>query len=52
MRMSRPFSATVESEPLINAELTTERFDGLALEPGELVSVSASRVRVFPDEAV
>jgi len=43
---------TVGSEQLINAELTTEKFDELALKPGELVYVSASRVRVFPDQGV
>ncbi len=38
---------TVESEQLINAELTNERFDELDLKPGALVYVSATRVRVF-----
>jgi sulfate/thiosulfate transport system ATP-binding protein len=43
----------VDSEQLINAELTSERFDELNLKPGELVFVSASRVRVFgPDYAI
>ena len=40
----------VESDQLINAELTTERFDQLNLKAGELVYVSASRVRVFVPE--
>jgi sulfate transport system ATP-binding protein len=43
---------TVESDQLINAELTSERFGELDLKLGELVYVSASRVRVFvPEEA-
>jgi sulfate transport system ATP-binding protein len=36
-----------ESEQLINAELTTERYAELAIKSGDLVYVSASRVRVF-----
>jgi sulfate transport system ATP-binding protein len=35
------------SDQLINAELTTDRFAELALKSGDLVYVSASRVRVF-----
>jgi sulfate transport system ATP-binding protein len=37
----------VDSEQLISAELTSERYDELNLKPGELVFVSASRVRTF-----
>jgi sulfate transport system ATP-binding protein len=40
----------VDSEQLINAELTSERYDELNLKPGELVFVSASRVRMFGPE--
>ena len=36
-----------DSDQLINAELTTDRFAELALKSGDLVYVSASRVRVF-----
>jgi sulfate transport system ATP-binding protein len=36
-----------DSDQLINAELTTERFAELALKSGDMVFVSASRVRVF-----
>jgi sulfate transport system ATP-binding protein len=36
-----------DSEQLINAELTSERFAELALRSGDVVYVSASRVRVF-----
>jgi sulfate transport system ATP-binding protein len=36
-----------DSEQLINAELTTERYAELAIKSGDLVYVSASRVRVF-----
>jgi sulfate transport system ATP-binding protein len=39
-----------DSEQLINAELTTDRFAELALKSGDLVYVSASRVRVFTDD--
>ncbi|HEY7373020.1 MAG TPA: sulfate/molybdate ABC transporter ATP-binding protein [Polyangia bacterium] len=41
-----------ESEQLINAELTSERFAELAIKSGDLVYVSASRVRVFPGNYV
>jgi sulfate transport system ATP-binding protein len=42
-----------ESEQLINAELTSERFSELNLKPGDQVFVSASRARVFvPDYAI
>jgi sulfate transport system ATP-binding protein len=37
-----------DSDQLINAELTSERFAELALKSGDTVFVSASRVRVFP----
>ncbi|MES1171628.1 MAG: sulfate/molybdate ABC transporter ATP-binding protein [Bacteroidota bacterium] len=40
----------VDSEQLINAELTSERFDELGLKPGSVVFVSASRVRIFANE--
>jgi sulfate transport system ATP-binding protein len=43
---------TADSEQLINAELTSERFTELALKSGDLVYVSASRVRVFPTNYV
>jgi len=36
-----------DSDQLINAELTSERFSELALKSGDVVYVSASRVRVF-----
>jgi sulfate transport system ATP-binding protein len=36
-----------DSEQLINAELTSERFAELALRSGDVIYVSASRVRVF-----
>ena len=41
-----------DSDQLINAELTTERFTELALKSGDLVYVSASRVRVFTSDYV
>jgi sulfate transport system ATP-binding protein len=41
-----------DSDQLINAELTSERFTELALKSGDLVYVSASRVRVFPTNYV
>jgi sulfate transport system ATP-binding protein len=42
-----------DSEQLINAELTAERFAELKLAPGDIVYVSASRVRAFvPDYAI
>jgi sulfate transport system ATP-binding protein len=41
-----------DSEQLINAELTSERFTELALKSGDVVYVSASRVRVFPTNYV
>jgi sulfate/thiosulfate transport system ATP-binding protein len=42
-----------DSEQLINAELTSERFSELKLAPGDIVYVSASRVRAFvPDYAI
>ncbi len=42
-----------ESDQLINAELTSERFSELNLKPGDQVYVSASRVRVFvPDYVI
>jgi sulfate transport system ATP-binding protein len=41
-----------DSDQLINAELTTERFAELALKSGDAVFVSASRVRVFPTNYV
>jgi sulfate transport system ATP-binding protein len=41
-----------DSDQLINAELTTERFAELALKSGDMVFVSASRVRVFPTNYV
>jgi sulfate transport system ATP-binding protein len=37
-----------DSEQLINAELTADRFSELALKTGDLVYVSPTRVRVFP----
>jgi sulfate transport system ATP-binding protein len=41
-----------DSDQLINAELTSERFAELALKSGDTVFVSASRVRVFPTNYV
>jgi sulfate transport system ATP-binding protein len=41
-----------ESDQLINAELTSERFAELALKSGDDVYVSASRVRVFTGDYV
>jgi len=37
----------VDSEQLLNAELTSERFMELDLKPGEIVYVSPRKVRVF-----
>jgi sulfate transport system ATP-binding protein len=37
----------IESDQLINAELTAERFSELALKSGDTVFVSARRARVF-----
>ena len=41
-----------ESEQLINAELTSERYEELGLKSGDEVYVSASRVRVFTGDYV
>jgi len=40
----------VESDQLINAELTTERFAELGLKSGDVVFVSASKARVFTSD--
>ena len=39
-----------DSDQVINAELTAERFTELALKSGDVVYVSASRVRVFTSD--
>jgi sulfate transport system ATP-binding protein len=39
-----------DSEQLINAELTSERYAELALKSGDMVYVSATRVRVFTSD--
>ena len=42
----------VESEQLINAEVTVERFAELALKTGDTVYVSAKKARVFPSYSI